>query len=159
VHRFVVVCSLRPLHTGERFATAAWPLHMTIVPTFFTPSSDSDVAAALAPVATRLSPLSTTGIGLERFGAKATVDVTELARTPALAAAHDALVDALEPLGLEFETPDHTRAGYRPHVSAKRYGRIEVGQTVRLDEIALVDMRPGQPEGMRAVLAVAPLGG
>ncbi|MDM4763969.1 2'-5' RNA ligase family protein [Galbitalea sp. SE-J8] len=156
VHRFVIVLLLEPLEAGDRFSTAAWPLHTTIVPTFFTDAAPAAVAGALEPAAASVRELAVPVLGDAMFGARGTVLVSELERTPGLVALHAALVAALEALGIREETPEHWLDGYRPHLTVKKHGRAREGDVLRFAQVALVDMRPGQRRGEREVLAVSP---
>lgn len=153
MHRFVVVLLLEPLDVGARFSTAEWPLHATVVPTFFTDAEPAALGAALENTA--LPALVVPALGDALFGARGTVPVTELSLTPALRSAHDALVSALG--DLRPETPEHWGDGYRPHVTVKKYARVRPGAALRFVQVALVDMRPGQDRGERAVLSVRAL--
>jgi 2'-5' RNA ligase len=155
--RYVVVLPLTPLAAGDRFSTRDWPLHVTIVPTFHSTDSASAIAAQLSPAAFAHAPVTLEAGDEERFGTKNTVPVTVIEPTPELFALHRALVASLD--HPEFENPEFTGDGYRAHVTVKKYGRVARGQRMLLDQIALVDMQPGQELGMRQVLSVVSLGG
>jgi 2'-5' RNA ligase len=157
VRRYVVVLLLEPLSTGDRFSTSAWPLHTTIVPTFFTDAPVDEIVEALTDAASAVPALTVPVLGDAMFGAKGTVAVSELERTPTLAAAHAALVDAAEACGIRRETPEYWREGYRPHLTIKKHGRVHEGELVHFVQVALVDMQPGQDRGERAVLAAIAL--
>ncbi|MEO3939149.1 2'-5' RNA ligase family protein [Dermatophilaceae bacterium Soc4.6] len=151
----MVVAPLTPLEVGDRFATRDWPLHVTVVPTFFSRASVTQVATALAASCGSL-PAVTAVVGADAlFGPRQTVPVSEVVMDPALRAAHAVLVEGLG--DIEPESPGFWGEGFRAHITHRRDHRLHPGDIVRLTQVTLVDMEPGQPLGMRAVLAVSPL--
>jgi 2'-5' RNA ligase len=156
--RYVVVLPLLPMTAGESFATRDWPLHVTLVQVFQSPATPAQLGSSLASVAASALPLTVIAGQDEGFGPSHTIQVTVMEPTSALDDLHVACVDALDHLDPVYENPEYMGAGYRPHVTVKRHGRVDAGDALRLGQIALVDMEPGQPEGGRAVLSVATLG-
>lgn len=152
--RFVVVLPLQPLSAGDRFTTRDWPLHVTIVPVFTSPATAPDVAALLEIA----SPAVTIVAGPdEGFGPKNNLAVTVVTPSRELDALHRALVEVLAPIAPQFQNPEYTLDGYRAHITVKRDFRATEGESYRLEQLALVDMQPGQELGMRVVLAVSAL--
>ncbi len=150
--RFVVVLPLIPLAIGDRFLTRDWPLHITIVPVFTADATLEHVADALYG-----QRLTVTGGGEERFGRGNSVRVTVIEPTPNILSLHRGLLQNLAPLHPVFDEPDFTGDGFRPHVTRRAFGGVERGAVLELDQLAVVDMTPGQPDRMRRVLAVIPL--
>ena len=148
--RYVVVLPLRRLAVGDRFATRDWPLHVTVVPVFTSELGVAELAARLSG-----PRLAVTAQHDERFGAGHSIPVTVIAPDAAILALHRSLVAALAPI--EIETPRFAGDAFRPHVTIRRFGRLEAGDVVELTQLALVDMEPGQPGRERRVLAVVDL--
>jgi hypothetical protein len=65
---------------------------------------------------------------------------------------HEQLVAAVGGLGGKVLTPAHALSGYRPHVSHHGDKRLNPGDVVVLDRIALVDMAPDGDRTVRRVL-------
>lgn len=151
--RYVVVLPLRPLAVGDRFLTRDWPLHVTIVPVFTAHATTAQVTDALAG-----SRLTVTAAGEERFGRGNSIRVTLIEPSADILALHMALLQGLAPLHPLFDEPDFVADGFRPHVTRRGFGGVETGAVLVLDQLAVVDMTPNQPERMRRVLAVVPLG-
>lgn len=157
MHRYVVVAPLVPLSVGDRFSTRDWPLHVTLVPTFFSAAPLADVVASLARGASDVPVLEVVMGPDALFGPRHTVPVSEVVMDETLRAAHAALVGALRRCEITFESPPYAGPGFRAHVTHRKGRRIEAGQTATLEQVALVDMAPGQELGQRAVLAVSGL--
>jgi hypothetical protein len=148
VTRLVVVLPLAPLAAGARFSFRDWPLHLTIVPVF-----EASVAESIERM-TRFTaaPIAVTVGGDEGFGSSLSMVVSVIERSPELDALHINLISALgTPV---FENPEYTGAGYRPHVTVKKHGRVNRGDRLDLTQLALVDLTPGAD---REVVAVRPL--
>ena len=156
--RYVVVLPLTPMAVGDRFSTREWPLHVTLVQVFASDATPARVGSCLAVVAAAASPITAVAGEDEDFGPSRTIPVTVIEPSVELDALHAACVMALDRLGPVYENPEYMDEGYRPHVTVKRHQRVTAGDRLELRQIALVDMDPGQREGGREVLAVAPLG-
>lgn len=156
--RYVGVAPLSPLVVGERFSTRDWPLHVTVVPTFLSQTSVPDLSAAIGRAASGLSPVRVVLGPDALFGPRHTVPVSEVVMDEPLRALHVGLVEGLRGCGAQFETPEYAGGGYRAHVTHRKGRRVGPGDVVKLVQVALVHMNPGQELGMRAVLAVCALG-
>lgn len=156
--RYVAVAPLTPLAAGDSFATREWPLHVKIVQVFDADATPRQVGRCLAGVAPAASALEVVAGEDENFGRAQTIPVTVIESCAALNALHAACVTALAQLAPVYESPEFMGAGYRPHVTVKRQGRVIAGERIELRQIAVVDMEPGQRDGGREVLAVFALG-
>lgn len=137
--RFVVVLPLVPLPLGDTFTVAQWPLHITLVEPFETDVQADDLGAVLAPVAAGAPPLSTDVGADAMFGPRRDILVSLVHDDGGLAALRAAATAALRHRGVDL---GHTRLDYRPHVTAKRHGRVHEGDRLDLTTIALVRLRP-----------------
>lgn len=156
--RYVVVAPLMPMVAGDRFITREWPLHVTLVQVFASEATPAEIGLRLAAVADGSAAIAIVGGDDENFGPSRTIPVTVIEPSVALDALHVACVAALEQLAPVYENPEYMAAGYRPHVTVKRHGRVTAGDVLELRQIALVDMEPDQRDGGREVLAVCALG-
>lgn len=155
--RVVVVAPLARLASGDAFAVADWPLHITVLPPFETAFSADEVAAAIAEVAST-HPALTAWAGADAlFGRKHNIPVTLICEHPGLTQLHRRLVDALRPFAARPEEPAFTGPGFRAHITVKGASRVGEGDEIRLTQLALVDMAPRADAAGRAVLATVAL--
>ncbi len=140
--RFVVVLPLVPLAAGDEFTVADWPLHVTLVEPFSTELTEAELARVLEPLASDASVIRAAAGAAELFGRRRDVPVTLVRDGGELAALRERAVAALGGVGVEL---GRSRLEFRPHVTHKRHGRLRFGDSVVLECLALIDMRP--PEG------------
>jgi hypothetical protein len=91
------------------------------------------------------------------LGARRSVAVTLIRPVDNLLALHAALIDALESAGVVVADQHHMRAGYLPHATVQRSGRLRPGESFTIGELALVDRAPAGARGSRRVVARVPL--
>jgi hypothetical protein len=153
VRNLIFVAFVEPVADGLLFPRSEWPLHITLVR--FDVGTDvlADRMAALA------APLAAAALGAgltvgedAGFGRNGSVPVNLIQPQPDLQALHEQLVNAVDSVGGKVLTPAHTMSGYRPHVSHHGDKRLNPGDTLVLDRIALVDMAPDGDRTVRRVL-------
>jgi len=157
--RYVVVAPLTPMAVGDRFITREWPLHVTLVQVFMSDASPGDIALRLDEVAAVAAAVTVVAGDDEHFGRSRTIPVTVIEPSLELDRLHAACVAALDELAPVYENPEYLGDGYRAHVTVKRHQRVSAGEVLTLQQIALVDMEPGQRDGGREVLAVCEIRG
>jgi 2'-5' RNA ligase len=135
------------------FPASDWPLHVTLVPPFETELTPDAVAALLPPA----RPVTVTAGDEALLGARRSVPVTLIRPVDDLLALHAALIDALEAAGVVVADQHHIRAGYLPHATVQRSGRLHPGETFTVGELSLVDRAPAGARGSRRVVARVPL--
>lgn len=148
---FVLVAFVVPVSAGLVFDRSSWPLHVTLV-RFDSREPANDVCARLDGVLPERLGFGVR-IGLDaQFGHNASVPVSLVEPEPALHELHRA---ALEALGEQVHLPgaQHDRSHYRPHVTHAAT-RLRPGDRFRIQQAALVDMRPEKDPRLRRVLAV-----
>lgn len=67
------------------------------------------------------------------------------------------LINLLMDAGAVFNTPRHIRDGYIAHCTHQAQARLHEGDTVILDNIAIIDMFPGGDSERRRVSKILPL--
>ena len=155
--RLVVVLPLAPLNVGDTFLVRDWPLHVTVLAPFLTDAAPGAIAEALAAAASALPGLSVVAAGAERFGRRHDIPVTVLEPHPGLTALHEAVVAAVRPFAAAPDEAAFTGTEFRAHITDKHHARVQTGDTLELDQLALVDMAPRADPAGRAVLATIPL--
>ncbi|MET1034618.1 MAG: 2'-5' RNA ligase family protein [Arthrobacter sp.] len=152
---YVLVVFVRRLPEGAVFERATWPLHATLL-RFDSREGAGTVASRVGPALAAVRSFAAE-VGAEAgFGRDGSVPVSLLDADSGLARLHGELLDALEGHAT-LPGRQHTRAGYRPHVSHTA-GRPRPGDRLLVDHVALVDMRPDGDPARRRVAAVWPLG-
>jgi 2'-5' RNA ligase len=157
--RLVVVLPLAPLEDGDGFPLSAWPLHVTVAPTFEITESIETVVEAIRPAVARSTELPLVAGGNEGFGRALDIPVTIVVPTPELLLLHRELVECLTLLGAAFDDPDFIGDGYRAHITKTRTACMYPGESMTATQAALVDMRPMGDARLRQVVWTAPLGG
>jgi len=157
---YVTVVFVEPLAAGTEFLQSAWPLHVTLVR--FDSAVPVQELAAVLGAAVEGREAFTAVVGRDaRFGRNGSVPVSLVDPDTGLVDLHEALLyGLLHELGeqIRLPGPNHTRANYRPHVT-HRERRLHPGDTVRVRQVALVDMFPDRDRRFRRVLATWTLGG
>lgn len=152
---FVVVAFLEPTAVGAPFSKRSWPLHVTLL------RFDARRVAALEAVGRALAvddaPVPVT-IGADAdFGYRGRVRVSLVEPEPRLQRLHDRILEevgaAVSAGGGRIHSPQHTGRGFRPHVTVQGDRRAHEGDTVLLDEFALVDMAPDGDTSIRVPVA------
>jgi 2'-5' RNA ligase len=155
--RFVVVLPLMPLQTGESFATARWPLHITALAPFETDAAPCEIARLTAAALAGFDALTVVAGQDELFGRRHDILVTVVNDNAALTQLHDRLVEALRPLATDPNESAFTGPEFRAHVTVKQQGRVQSGDELRLTQVAVVDMAPRTATSGRTVLATLDL--
>jgi 2'-5' RNA ligase superfamily len=156
MRNLIFVVFVEPVAEGQVFLRTDWPLHITLVRFDVETPDSADPAeriAALseAPAIAALGAALTTGQDAG-FGRNGSVPVSLIQPQKDLQTLHEQLVGAVGSLGGKILTPGHTLSGYRPHVSHHGDKRLNPGDAVVLDRIALVDMAPDGDRTVRRVL-------
>jgi len=96
----------------------------------------------------------------DSFGRGGSIPVNLIEPSEKLTGLHTALVRIVQDLPGRISTPAYTLEGFRPHVSHHGDKRLNPGDAVALDRIALVDMAPDGGHATRRVLKLwaGPLG-
>jgi hypothetical protein len=74
-----------------------------------------------------------------------------------LLALHTAIVHLLEEYGGVFNSPEHTRDRFIAHSTIQREGRLQKGDEVTVNSVALVDMFPNGNGEKRKIIDIYPL--
>lgn len=168
LRNLIFVAFVEPVAEGAVFLRTDWPLHITLVRFDAGTRDGADPAgrvAALADGPAQAALGSALTVGQDAaFGRNGSVPVSLVKPDKTLQALHEALVEAVETVDGRILTPRHTRSGYRPHVShhgapEAAVKRLNPGDAVVLDRIALVDMAPDGDHTIRRVLRLWSLNG
>ncbi len=175
MRNLIAVAFVEPVTEGQEFARDDWPLHITLVkfdvveprqeadpessqeaepearPAPGDPLAERIATVMAAPVAAVLG--SRLDVGSEAgFGRGGAIPVNLIEPSEQLQSFHNELVGIVEQLPGRISTPGYTLEGYRPHVSHHGDKRLQQGETIALDRIALVDMAPDGGHATRRIL-------
>ncbi|WP_138444418.1 2'-5' RNA ligase family protein [Sinomonas susongensis] len=152
---FVVVAWIEPAGVGVPFSKREWPLHVTLL-RFDAPRVPALDAVGRA-IAVDDGPIPVVVAGDADFGFRGRVRVSLVQPEPRLQALHDRIVaevaEAVEAGGGRIHSPQHTGAGFRPHISVQGERRVHRGERLILDTFALVDMAPDGDSSIRVPVA------
>jgi hypothetical protein len=156
MRNLIFVVFVEPVAEGQVFLRTDWPLHITLV-RFDVETPDSADPAQHIAALSEVPAIAALGAALTAgqdagFGRNGSVPVSLIQPQKDLQTLHEQLVGAVGSLGGKILTPGHTLSGYRPHVSHHGDKRLNHGDAVVLDRIALVDMAPDGDRTVRRVL-------
>jgi hypothetical protein len=167
MRNLIAVAFVEPVTEGLEFPRENWPLHITLVKfDVVGPQSLPETTPGAAPgdpLAERIASLmagpvaealgSSVTVGDEAgFGRAETIPVSLIEPSGPLQGLHDALIRIVTELPGRIPAAGYTLEGYRPHVSHLGERRLNEGDVVVLDHIALVDMAPDGGHATRRVL-------
>ncbi|MFK4641370.1 hypothetical protein ABIA52_004259 [Paenarthrobacter histidinolovorans] len=156
MRNLIWVAFTEPVQQGLVFPRSDWPLHITLLRFDVGPNVSADVADVLADLAeasvkgalgTRLRVGGEAG-----FGHMGSIPVSLIEHDPLLQGLHEEIVEAAVGVGARIATPNYVLDHYRPHISHHDGKRPKSGDTVVLDQVALVDMAPDGDHTIRRIL-------
>jgi len=149
--KYCLVSLIKPLAIGTEFDMTDWPLHVTLANVVEIERAKTDIDRKLKELFA-VQPVVTTIAGEDAsFG---TTRVVLLEPNDGLISLHNRLIDLLEANGAVFNSPEYMRAGFVPHCTVQKSGRLHEGDRVTIDKITLVDMFPDQNWQRRKVLNI-----
>ncbi len=151
--KYCLIHFVQPIQAGSEFSMDDWPVHITLADVFAV-DLGSGVESKLKDFLVSQRPVVTMVIGETVLGS---TPVVLLDKTSPLFKLHEDIVDLLQANGAVFNTPEFTRAGFLPHSTIQKTGRLHIGENVTVDSVALVDMFPGGDWRKRRVLGVMKL--
>ena len=131
-----------------------WPLHVTLADVFAIDRASTDIDSKLAALLAERDAVETAAVTDSTLG---TAPVVLLDKTPPLLRLHADIVSLLEENDVRFNVPAFTKDGFVPHSTIQKSGRLDIGETVIITSISLVDMFPGGDWEQRRVLAAFPI--
>lgn len=151
VPAYVVVSILEP--HDDVIDRRSWPLHLTLLPEFGVLSSEMDVAERLRSVGECTGDFEVLGMQPAMFGGAGDVPV-RVVSSSSVVDLHGRLLAELGD-AIELVLPQFCGEGFVPHVTDQPHGRVDEGELVPIESMALVRL-----EGDRgAVVAEFPLSG
>jgi 2'-5' RNA ligase len=156
--KYTIVAFLEEMHEGAEYPSSQWPLHVTVADTFAVGWKATDLSEKLSLLSDRHAPSVVTAAHDEHFGPERQTQVTILKVNDELTALHYDVVALLEDAGAVFNNPQYTREGFRAHITVQPHARLDEGDYVMLDNLAIVDMFPREDPYLRKVISIVKLG-
>ena len=150
----LAVCSfLEPADTTV-FASAALPLHVTVLGNFIL-DADFDEFASIVTAAARMLPI-TVHLGTDEvFGANGEYQVTVTEPSVSLTELHNELLDRARRVGAVLDNPEYGGDGYRAHVTWPGNVRPALAAVLTLASLSIVELEPDGDTQLRRVMATA----
>lgn len=148
---------LEDIEEGYSFSANEWPIHITLIDTFAIDWDAKTLQREFIEVAQEQIPTSTCGIKDEYFGQNKEVYVILLKKNEDLNNMHYALLQKLKEGNLLLNDPQYSETGYKPHSTAQEHNQVNVGESVSIDNLALIDMYPNEDPYQRKVIKIIKL--
>lgn len=150
--KYVIVHLIDNLPVGHEFSMSDWPLHITLADVFAIDGSPTDLLIDLETEFSSHSPIQSSVVGDEWFGEDKSVHVKLIKKTEELQQLHETILSILSNYKVRFNNPEYAHAGFKPHSTVQKNGQLDLGDTVTLDSLTLIDMFPDNNPSLRRVL-------
>jgi hypothetical protein len=155
--KYTIVSLLEDVKEGYEYSSNKWPLHVSIADTFAIKWDINEFIKKLTELSMSLKIVSSTMSHYEYFGPDQQTQVAILESNKGLTALHYEVIGLLKKAGVIFNDPQYTESGFRAHSTVQPHARINIGETVSVNNIALVDMYPNEDAYQRKILKIIKL--
>ena len=150
--KYAIVQFLKDVPDGYEYPMNNWPIHVTLVDVFAINAEWGDLFDNLRVSLATQTAFFSTVVVKDLFGEERSIKVNLLENTKELQNLHDEIVNTLEKYGVQFNSPQYTRTGFKPHSTEHIEGSLVIGDIVEFSSIALVDMFPNDDPYRRRIL-------
>ncbi len=157
--KYTIVCFFYPQDVSTTFSALDWPLHVTMLDTFKTDWSATDLCNALKQVAISTATFSVLPVEQAMLGPDKNESVKLLQKDKALLALHATLLTLVHEGSFVFNSPGFVGEGFLPHATDQRDGQLTLGQPYTVATISLVDMFPNGDYMQRKIIETFALQG
>lgn len=155
--KYTIICLLEDVDEEYEFSSSSWPLHLTLADVFAIDWSEEVLKEKLVEIASTLKPVTSKATRDEYFGPNQDVHVVLVEKTNDLVSMHYHIVNLLKKGDIKFNNPQYSEEGFFPHSTVQKRAMVKPGDTVRVQNIALVDMFPDENPYQRKILKVVNL--
>lgn len=152
--KYTIVTLLENKKEGYEYTSSSWPLHITIADTFSVELDINILIEKLVRLAETLQPVKAIASHDKNFGPQQQIQVTILDMSGELVALHYSVVELLKEAGVKFNDPQYAETGFRAHSVVQPHARININDTVTLNNLAVIDMFPNNNPYQRKILKV-----
>jgi|SRR3990167_5761615 len=150
--KYVIVIPLERLAVGYEFSPENYPLHITIVPSFQLKDFSKELLNKIELLCSQTSRFEMIAGSDEYFGSDNSILVTEMLMNDKIRDLHNKLVKLVSDAGAIFDEPEYTQTKYRAHSTVQAHNRLTAGDTIIIDEIAIIDKLPNGSANKRRVI-------
>lgn len=150
--KYTIICLLEDKNEGYEFLFSDWPLHVTLADTFAVEWDADRLKSELKNIAKNLGVIQSAAIRSHYFGSEKRVHVILIDKTIELESMHNSIVNALKNGDVIFNDPQFNEEGFLPHSTVQKHARVKVGERIKFNNLALVDMFPDKDPYRRKIL-------
>lgn len=150
--KYAIVHLIDNLPVGYEFSMSDWPLHITLADVFAIEGSSAELIIDLETEFSSHPPIQSSVVGDEWFGENKSVHVKLIKKSEELQQLHEAILSVLSDYKVKFNSPEYTHAGFKPHSTVQKNSQLDLGDTITLDSLTLIDMFPDNNPSHRRVL-------
>lgn len=151
--KWCLVSFLEPVEEGFEFHRGDCPLHITLADTFAVNWDTTDLLNKLTVLLAEQKPVEVVAGDDAFFGpSDEPVQVAVMKNIPELQALHDRVIKELKNAKAVFNNPQYVGKGYGPHSTVQKHTRLHKGDTVKIDNMTLIDMFPNGDAQQRKVV-------
>lgn len=147
--KYTLVSFIKPVDEGAEFAMVDWPPHVTIADIFAIDRLNSAIDSKLGTLLGSQSQVISHATSDVTLGIAAVVLID---KNDALTQLHSRVIKLLASNGAVFNNPEFTYAGFLPHCTIQKTGRLHTDDPVAIDTVSLIDMFPDGNWQRRKVL-------
>ena len=151
--KYTIISPVQPLQEGLTFNSDNWPLHVTLADTFAINAINDELLLQLRDISKGRAQVVKAEVAAW-FGQAGEVEVMLLEASDELLQLHTGVVDLLLGKGAIFNDPQYIKSGFIGHVTQQTSRRVEVGESLAFDSLALIDMFPDGDASRRRVMNV-----
>jgi len=155
--KYTIICLLEAIEEGFTYSSSGWPLHTTFVDTFAIDWDIETIKQKLEDISHVIKSATIKGVRDEYFGQNKEVHVILLEKNSDMKDIHYRLLDQLKPGNLKLNDPQFSEDGYRPHATVQKHAQVRIGDEVKINNLALIDMFPDENPYLRKVLKIVNL--
>jgi 2'-5' RNA ligase len=136
MNKYIIVSFLEGIPAGTVFAESKWPLHVTLMYSFFSSRDQGDLIDRLKQTLSVVKEFNLVGKSVEFFGPDLDREVTELELNSELGSLNKQLKESFKEF-MEEPTVDKYPI-YRPHVTKNEGKGIDPGEVVNIKTVSLI---------------------
>ncbi len=153
--KYTIISLLEDAQEGYCYSCNDWPLHITFVDTFAVDWNVATIIQKLDEAVNKMTVTSTKAVGDDYFGKNKETHVILLENNSEMIKTHSNLIKMLAQGNLRLNDPQYSKEGFIHHSTVQKYTAVKLGEEVKIDNLALIDMFPANDPYQRKVLKIA----